>query len=327
MTGAQPQDSLIDVPGIKVGHAADLQGYTGCTVVLCEGGAVGGVDVRGLAPGTRELDAIHPLHLVEHVDAVLLAGGSAFGLDAAGGVMEELEARGQGFPVGPTCVPIVPAAILFDLSFGDHRVRPDKAMGREACRNAGSAPFSMGSVGAGTGATVGKLRGIECAMKGGLGSASATLDGGCVVGALAVVNAFGDVVDKDSGDILAGLRDHPSGTTLVSTNAALKQGTGRASFTHGNTTLVVIGANARLSKLGATQLARSGHDALARVIRPVHTSVDGDTIFALSTGGLNLDLEILAVVAQEVVEIAVLRAVQFADGFGILPAVRDLRRP
>lgn len=325
-----PPDNLTDVPGIKVGHATDLAGYTGCTVILCEGGAVSGVAVRGYASGTRDLGPSTPLHIVERVDAILFAGGSAFGLDAAGGVMEELERRGQGFPVGPTCVPIVPAAILFDLNFGSHRARPDKEMGRQACLGASCGPLPMGSVGAGTGATVGKLRGIACATKSGLGSASLRA-AGVVIGALVVVNAFGDVLDGTSGGILAGLRDSPTGRRFVSTMEELKRGAAEVVPAFTNTTLAVIATNARLGRIEAARLAGMAHDALARVLAPVHTTLDGDTIFVLSAGPASaqrdVELNRLAVLAQEVLMVAVRRAVELADGFGLLPAVRDLRTP
>lgn len=315
--------SIADVSRIRVGQATDLQGLTGCTVVLCEDGAVGGVDVRGSAPGTRETDLLRPMTLVQRVHAVLLAGGSAFGLAAADGVMRYLEGRGVGFDTGiegVPRVPIVPAAVVFDLGLGDPRARPTAAMGEAACW-AASTTVEEGSVGAGTGATVGKILGLSSAMKGGVGSWSVTLPGGVVVGALAVVNAFGDVLDDGTREILAGARAG-GGTGFLNTAQALQtlevlppMGIGE------NTTLAVVATDARLTKEEANWLARIAHDGLARVIAPVHTLYDGDTIFALSLGEAETNLVALGTAAVEAAAEAVKRAVRTARSLGGVPGL------
>ena len=312
------------VEGIRVGHASDFDACTGCTVILCEEGAIGGVDVRGSASGTRELDALSPHHLVEEIHAVLFAGGSAFGLEAAGGVMRYLEERGVGFDVGVTRVPLVPAAILFDLGIGDFRIRPDTLMGYRACEAATDGVLEEGSVGAGTGATVGKLFGIRHAMKGGVGTASLELAGGLKVGALAVVNAFGDVRDPVSGVILAGARDPATGR-VADTALQMKQGRLRRSFRSENTALAVIATNARLKKNEVMRVARMGQAGLTRTIAPVHTAFDGDVVFALATGQVEGDGNLVGVVGAEVVATAVIRAVKVARGLGGIPAYRDLQ--
>jgi L-aminopeptidase/D-esterase-like protein len=312
------------VEGIQVGHASDCDACTGCTVILCEGGAVGGVDVRGWASGTRELDALGSHHLVAQIHGILLAGGSAFGLDAAAGVMRYLEERGIGFDTGMTKVPIVPGAILFDLGMGDYRIRPDAAMGYRACQAAGADRVEEGSVGVGTGATVGKLFGVRHAMKGGVGSASVELAGGLRVGALAAVNAFGDVRDPATGAILAGARDPDTGK-LADTVAQMKQGRLRRTFYMQSTTLAVIATNARLSKAEAILVARMGQGGLTRTISPVHTTFDGDVVFTLATGQVEGDVNLVGQVGGEMVVEAVLRAVKTATSLGGLPAYRDLR--
>ena len=317
---------ITDIEGIRVGHYSDLEAITGCTVLLCEEGAVGGVDIRGSASGTRELDALNPLHLVDRVHGLVLAGGSAFGLDAAGGVMAYLEERGIGFDAGVARVPIVPAAILFDLRIGDSRVRPDRSMGYRACQAAVSGLVEEGSVGAGTGATVGKLMGIERAMKGGVGTSSVSLPGGIAVGALVVVNAFGDVIDPATGQILAGLRDSPNGTQLLDSAAQLLAGVRPRGYARESTTLVAVATNARLSKVEATKLAQQAQLGLARTIRPVHTTLDGDAIFVLATGRVAGDLNALGVAAAVAVAQAVVRAIKLATGFGGVPSYADLSR-
>jgi L-aminopeptidase/D-esterase-like protein len=316
--------SLTEVRGLEVGHFTDPRRPTGCTVVLARQGAVAGVDVRGAAPGTRETDLLDPRNTVEQVHGVLLAGGSAFGLDAAGGVVRYLEEQGIGFPVGPLRVPIVPAAILFDLFVGDPRVRPDAAAGYSAAQAASTAPVAEGNVGAGAGATVGKLHGLEHAMKCGLGSASLRRADGLVVAALVAVNALGDVIDPATGRTLCGLRG-PDGT-LTSSLAALLDGERLAARSGQNTTIGVVATNARLSKPQASQVASMAHDGLARSIVPVHTPWDGDTLFALSTGQIEMEEATLEVgaLAAEVVARAVLRAAWQATGLPGLPAARDL---
>lgn len=317
--------SIVDVAGVQVGHYTDTRRPTGCTVVLVEGGAVAGVDVRGAAPGTRETELLAPLNSVEQVHAVLLAGGSAFGLDAAAGVMRWLEERGVGVPVGPARVPIVPAAILFDLWLGDASIRPDAAAGHAACRAAGGSAPAEGNVGAGAGATVGKLFGIARAMKGGLGSASLAVDG-LRVGALVVVNAFGDVVDPASGRPLAGART-PDGRALRGSMEALLSGELPGPLQPGAaTTLGVIATDAQLTKAQAQKIAQMAHDGLARSINPVHTMADGDTLFALGTGaaGRGANTTLLGALAAEVTARAVLRAVRAARALPGLPAAGDL---
>ena len=316
------EGGITAVEGIRVGHASDFDACTGCTVILCEAGAVAGVDVRGWASGTRELDALAPQHLVTEIHGLLLAGGSAFGLEAAAGVMRYLEERGIGFDVGVTRVPIVPGAILFDLGIGDFRVRPDAAMGYRACEAAVRGKVEEGSVGVGTGATVGKLFGVRHAMKGGVGTASIELKGGLRVGALAAVNAFGDVRDRATGAILAGARDPDTGK-LADTVAQMKQGRSRRTFYVQSTTLAVIATNARLTKAEAILVARMGQGGLTRMIAPVHTAFDGDVLFALATGDVEGDVNLVGQAGAETVAEAVLRAVKTATSLGGIPAYRE----
>ena len=331
----KPTNAITDVPGTKVGHADDPQALTGCTVVLCERGAVGGVDQRGGAPGTRETDLLRPMHLVQKVHAVLLAGGSAFGLDAATGVMKYLEERGIGFDAQVARVPIVPAAILFDLGLGDSKVRPDAAMGYRACENASTQRPAEGNAGAGMGASVGKILGAGGAMKAGLGTASVDLGGGCVVGALAAVNALGDVVDPASGRILAGARPAKLGPVRVggdgpfaNTLEVMRGFVGKTAMrfaSRANTVIGVVATNAALTKDEANKVAQMAHDGLARAVRPAHTLFDGDTIFALSTGEKNVDVNIVGAFAAEVMAQAIVRAVLQAKAAGGLPAAADFR--
>jgi L-aminopeptidase/D-esterase-like protein len=317
---------LTDVPGVKVGHFTDVRRPTGCTVVLTEGGAACGVDVRGGAPGTRETDLLDPTNTVGVVHAVVLSGGSAFGLETATGVARYLEERGVGLPVGPARVPIVPAAVLFDLGVGDPSVRPDANAGYEAARGASIGAVGEGSVGAGAGATVGKLLGADHAMRGGLGTASLRWGSRLVVGALVAVNGLGDVVDPETGETVAGARA-ADGRTLRGAVDAFREGELTNSFLSGhNTTLGVVATNARLTKAEATTVARMAHAGLARTIHPVHTPWDGDTIFALSTGNEEIREAALVVgiLAAEAVAEAVLRGVRAAAGLPGLPAASDL---
>lgn len=311
------------LPNILIGHAAYLHGPTGCTVILCPEGAVAGIDVRGSASGTRQTDSLSDLHRVPHVHGILLAGGSSFGLDAGGGVLQYLEEKGIGFDVTVTRVPIVPTAILFDLGFGNPAVRPDKALGYQACLNATSDDPAEGSVGAGTGATIGKLFSVLQATKGGLGYSAARTEEGLIVAALVVVNAFGDVRDL-SGNIIAGARTGPDDRTFADTWACMKRGLQPKQFLVQNTTLGVILTNARLDKAEARKLAQLAQNGLVRVIAPVHTLYDGDIVFALSVGKVEAPLMQVGILAQEMVQAAVLRAVKAADGLGRLPAWRDL---
>ncbi|MDM4765616.1 P1 family peptidase [Pelomonas sp. SE-A7] len=315
---------LGDVAGLRVGHFSDARRPTGCTVVLCEQGAVAGVDVRGAAPGTRETDLLRPENTVQQVHAVLLSGGSAFGLDAAGGVMRWLRERGHGLKVGAACVPIVPAAVLFDLGLGDPSICPDAAAGYAACEAAG-ADAVMGSVGAGSGATLGKLFGAQHAMKGGIGTASLCLDG-ITVAALVAVNALGDVIDPSTGQVLAGTRGadgHPVGA-LQDLLAGRKPASLLAAA---NTTIGVVATDAQLDKAQACKLAQMSHDGLARSINPVHTPSDGDVMFALATGGAGRTAELgwLGALAAEVTAQAVLHAVRCATGLPGIPALSELR--
>lgn len=315
------RNSITDIPGIRVGHAQDFDAVTGCTVILCEKGAVAGVDVRGGAPGTRETDCMQPGHLVQHIHAVLLTGGSAFGLDAAGGAMQFLEEKGFGFDTGAAKVPIVPAAVIYDLRVGRADVRPGKEMGYQACVNAGE-NVEQGSAGAGCGATVGKLLGIEGAMKGGVGTASVEISGGVIVGALSVVNAFGDVLDEN-GEILAGACDGKG--NFINTADVMKTGK-LPLFTPGtreNTTLCVVATNAKLTKEEATKLAQLSHNGLSRAVSPCHTMLDGDLVFALSYGNLTSHIDAIGIAAQEAVAAAIRSAVRHAKSIAGIPAVRN----
>ena len=303
---------ITDIEGLKVGTSEDMAALTGCTIILVEEGAVCGVDVRGSAPGTRETDLLSPLNMMQQVQAVLLTGGSAFGLDAAGGVMRYLEERGIGHPTGKTVVPIVPAAVLFDLNVGDYRVRPEGDMGYQACKKAGQ-KVSEGNVGAGTGATVGKIRGFEFCTKSGQGSHAVRLENGLIVGALVAVNAFGDVVNPDSGEVIAGVRS-ADGSGFVSTVQLWKQNPEiLAPPINTNTTIAVVATNARLDKSQAAKVAQMAHNGMARTISPCHTMFDGDTVFALATGQIEADVNLVGVLGQEVLARAILRAVYTAE--------------
>ena len=295
--------TLTAIDGITVGHATNLTARTGCTVILCPAGATAGVDVRGAAPGTRETEALRPGRLVQKAHAVLLTGGSAFGLDAAGGVVQYLEEKNVGFPAGPVRVPIVPAAVIFDLGVGDAKVRPDREMGYQACINATDAPVTMGAIGAGTGATVGKAPGVT-SSPGGLGSACMRLDSGLIVAAIVVVNSLGNVVNPRTGEIVAGGRENGSFVDITERllDADLVQGT--------NTTIGVVATNATLSPAEVHRVAEMAHDGMARAIRPSHTMFDGDTLFSLATGGhTESSVNTVGILAAEVVAEAIVNAV------------------
>jgi L-aminopeptidase/D-esterase-like protein len=320
------EGSITDVPGIKVGHAHNLEARTGCSVVLCKReGAVAGVDVRGAAPGTRETDLLEPGNLVERVHAILLTGGSVFGLDAACGVVRWLEERGVGFDVGVAHVPIVPAAVIFDLAVGDASVRPCSSMGYDACERASSDAVEEGQVGVGAGAMVGKILGIGMASAGGVATASIKLTSGVTVGAIVVVNSFGDIIDPANGRILAGARS-PKGRGWLDTQRAIES----AIFTQSdkkskkplpprafsaieNTTLAVVATDARLTKAEARKVAVMAHDGMARAIKPIHTMFDGDTIFALSTGKLQSDVTTIGSVAADLIARAIVRAARLSS--------------
>lgn len=319
-------DQQLLVKGFQIGHAQDSKALTGCTVILCPPDTVGGVDQRGGAPGTRETDLLHPLHLVNRVHALLLTGGSAFGLDAASGVMRYLEEQGIGLDVGPARVPIVPGAVLFDLGIGEAKVRPDDEMGYQACLRAGSENIPEGNVGAGTGATVGKILGMKRAMKSGIGRAGLSLGGGGFVEAVAAVNAFGDVIDPERGKIIAGARGIKG---PVNTLRVMKTFIGRkilkmAASTQ-NTVIGAVLTNVRLTKEQVNKVAETAHNGLARTIRPAFTMLDGDTVFALSSGEVEVDANIVGAYAAEAYARAILRAVRTAESAAGLPAAGDVR--
>ncbi len=313
-------DDITDVPGIRVGQNTNLEAGTGCTVILCDTPATGGVDVRGGAPATRETDLLRPMHLVEGINAILLAGGSAFGLDAAGGVMRYLEERGVGYDTGVARVPIVPAAAIFDLGLGSATVRPDAASGYRACEQASSDAIEQGTVGAGTGATVGKLAGPTFMMKGGLGSASMTLSDGSIVGAIVIVNALGDIVDPHTQQIIAGARN-PDGNGFMTANP------------FGNTTIAVVATSAALTREQANKLAQMAHNGIAQAIRPAHTMFDGDTVFALALGPTSqqlhdslraaIQISIIGAAAATTLARAIVKAVRNATTLHGVPAVQS----
>jgi L-aminopeptidase/D-esterase-like protein len=326
----QPHGSITDVGGIRVGHFTHDRKPTGCTVVLFDRGATAGVDVRGSAPGTRETDLLNPINSVQQVNAIVLSGGSAFGLDSATGVMRWLEERGKGYRVGSIVVPIVPAAILFDLQLGDPKIWPDEKAGYAACEAASNGFVPEGNVGAGAGATVGKLFGLHGAMKSGVGTASIAIgESGLVVGALVAVNALGDVRSHSSGRILAGARA-AGGKGFLDSMAQLVSGatasrTARSS-PGANTTIGIVATNAALNKVEMTKVAQMAHDGCARTINPVHTSADGDAIFAAATGSARTraDVTTVGAVAAEAMAKAVNRAVITATGIQGYPGYRDL---
>ena len=295
--------TLTAIEGITVGHATDATARTGCSVILCPAGATAGVDVRGAAPGTRETEALRPGRLVQKAHAVLLTGGSAFGLDAAGGVVQYLEEKNVGFPAGPVRVPIVPAAVIFDLGVGDAKIRPDREMGYQACLNATDEPVAMGAVGAGTGATVGKAPDVT-SSPGGVGSACKYLDSGLIVAAIVVVNALGNVVDPETGEIVAGGKEKGSFVDITERllDANLVQGT--------NTTIGVVATNATLTPAAVNRVAAMAHDGMARAIRPSHTIFDGDTLFTLATDAhTGSSVNTVGILAAEVVAAAIVNAV------------------
>lgn len=320
--------AITDVGGLRVGHFTDSRRPTGCTVVLFDRGAAAGVDVRGSAPGTRETDLLNPIDTVQNVNAILLTGGSSYGLDAARGVMQFCEEHHMGFPVGVGVVPIVPAAVLFDLEIGDEKIRPDERAGYAACEAAGANGVAEGNTGAGAGATVGKMFGNQFAMKSGLGTASVTVGNtGVIVGAMAAVNAVGDVIDRRTGKILAGARAQ-DGQSFADTMHQLMQGN-LPSTRHGaHTSLGVVATNAVLTKTQCTKIAQMAHDGFARTINPVHTAYDGDTIFAAATGTSRVegDVTIIGAMAAEAIARAVNRAVLMASGIPGYPAHHDLPR-
>lgn len=321
-------NSITDIKGILVGQSENIKALTGCTVVICKNGAIGGISQRGGAPGTRETDLLRPMRLVQKVHGILLAGGSAYGLDAAGGVMQYLEEKGIGFKAGPTVVPIVPSAILFDLAVGDFSVRPDKAMGYEACINTSSSPPKQGNYGAGTGATVGKILGYKQSMKSGIGTASMQIANGIIIGALVAVNAFGDII-KDN-KIIAGARTVKKGPVKIGkesyfadTLEIMQSFTGRKILSFAakqNTIIGVIATNATLSKEEVNYFADMASNGIALSVQPAFTMFDGDTIFGLATGQVKSDINILSAFAPKVFSSAIINAVMAADPIDGLPS-------
>lgn len=327
-------NSITDVPGILVGQAQDQKALTGCTVVMCIDGAVGGVDQRGGAPGTRETDALRPMHLVEKIHAVVLAGGSAFGLDASTGVMRFLEEKKVGFDTGFAKVPIVASAVIFDLGIGDPKIRPDADMGYLACSNASRNRPSEGNYGAGIGATVGKILGMKYAMKSGIGTASKDLGSGIIVGAITSVNAFGDVVDPETNQMIAGVQipaiKNKNAKVSKSSNPTLDLlssflGSASVKFTaRQNTVIGVVATNAILTKEAANKVAQMAHNGIARTIRPAHTMMDGDTIFVLASGKKKADISIIGSFAAEVVAESIISAVKSCTRINDIQSYNEL---
>ncbi len=330
---ANLHNAITDISGIRVGHADDQVAMTGCTVILCEEGATGGIDQRGGSPGTRETDLLRPMHMIEHVHAIMLSGGSAFGLNSASGVMRYLSEKGVGVNTGVAKVPIVPAAILFDLAVGDPNVRPDAQMGYQACLNASSEPPVNGSVGAGAGATVGKILGPTQVMRSGIGTASMEIANGVIVAAIVAVNAMGDVVDPETNQIVAGARPLKKGPVKIGgsekfadTLQVMRSFLGRTALgfaARQNTTIGVVATNAKLTKEEANKLAQMAQNGLALTIRPAHTMLDGDTIFAIATGKARMDVNIIGAFAPLVVAQAILQAVRSATPTEALPAASN----
>jgi len=313
---------LTDVPGILVGHATDMEGLTGCTVVLCGTTAVGGVDVRGSATGSVEIETLNPGHVAPNVHAIVLSGGSAFGLEASSGVRRALEKKGIGFNVGVTHVPIVPGAILFDLSIGKAHAWPDRDMGERAVQSANDGPVAEGNVGAGTGATVGKILGMQHAMKSGIGSASLTLGSGVMVGALVAVNALGDVINSRTGSIVAGARKTPAGMEFINSAAVMRHGgPNTESIGRRNTTLAVVATNAALDRVQINKVAALASLGIARSISPVNTMADGDITFAIALGSERATVDSVGIAAADALATAVVRAVRAAKTAGGIPGL------
>lgn len=313
-----------DIEGIKVGNYTHKEGATGCTVVICEKGATAGVDVRGGSPGTRETDLLNPQNLVDKIHAVVLSGGSAFGLDAASGVMKYLEERDIGFDVQVTKVPIVCSAVLFDLVVGDYKIRPNMEMGYKACLNATNKECPNGNIGAGTGATVGKFLGLDRAMKGGLGSYAIQVEK-LKVGALVAVNALGDIVDSETGEVLAGLLDEDKKRIIGTESEMVKAYGQRKNVFSGNTTIGLIVTNGSLTKSEANKLASMAHNGYGRAIRPAHSIFDGDTIFTMATGQVNADINVIGFLAAKAMEKAIVKAVKSADSAYGIKSYRELK--
>jgi L-aminopeptidase/D-esterase-like protein len=318
-------NSITDIRGISVGHYTDLKNATGCTVILPEKGAIGGVEVRGSAPGTRETDLLRPMNLVQEIHGILLSGGSAFGLNAAGGVQKYLEEREIGFKIGPTVVPIVPAAILFDLGLLNHKVRPTEIDAYQSCLNATKGSIKQGTVGAGTGATVGKILGFDQSTKGGIGTASIRMGSGISVGAIVAVNAFGDIIDPNDGQLIAGPRNIKT-NKFENTNDYLLKQSNILSLNPTNTTIGVIATDAKLNKEQVNRLATFAHNGLAQAVRPSHTMSDGDAFFSLATGESSVtpNMNSLGVAVVKVVIESILNAIKCASGLGNIPSISEI---
>ncbi|MGL5315261.1 MAG: P1 family peptidase [Peptostreptococcaceae bacterium] len=314
-------NNILDVKGLKVGQVEDNDGLTGCTVVICEEGAVCGVDVRGSAPGTRETDLLDPINMVQKVHAVVLSGGSAFGLESTCGVSKYLEEKNIGFDVGVAKVPIVAGAVLFDLAIGNPKCRPDIDMGYKACEVANDKELKQGNYGAGCGATVGKIKGPEFAMKGGIGSYSVKLPNGLVVSALIAVNAFGDVYED--GKVIAGVLDNDK-TKVLNTYEIMKEGFTKGGFNIDNTTIGIVATNAKLTKAECKKVSQMAHNGYAKTIFPIHTPHDGDTIFTMATGEIETDMTLLGSLATEVVEKSVINAIKNATGVKNILSYKDI---
>lgn len=327
-------NSITDVPGVLVGHEQNDEALTGCTVIICEEGATGGVDQRGGASGTRETDALRPMHLVNHVHAVMLAGGSAFGLDAATGAMKYLEEKGIGFDTQVAKVPIVASAILYDLAIGRSDIRPNAEMGYQACMKASSQPPKQGNYGAGTGATVGKILGMDQAMKSGIGTASVEIGNGIIIGAIVAVNAFGDVVDPKNGEIIAGVRAILSTTTddssrIVFANTLnVMKGIVNQPFSNisanQNTVIGTVATNAMLTKEEANKVAQMAQNGLALTIRPTHTMLDGDTIFVMATNKFKVDVNVIGAFAVQVVAAAIINGIKYTKPINGFPSYNSV---
>lgn len=318
-------NSITDIPGIQVGHAQNIESGTGCTVIICEEGAVTGVDVRGGGPGTREIAALDPVNLVTRAHAVYLGGGSAYGLDGAAGVMQYLEEKNVGFNVGVGVVPIVPGAVLFDFFVGDYKIRPDKKMGYQACQNAIGNNKEEGNIGAGTGAAVGKIKGPAYFMKGGIGTASRQV-GDLIVGAIVAVNCFGDIICPFTGRIIAGTLDEKKENLADTMSIISSSESMDSSVFSGNTTIGCIAVNADLTKAESTKVSMMAHDGFARAINPIHTMYDGDTIFCMATGSVKADTTTIGAIAADVMAEAITNAVKKAETAYGIPGYNDIVR-
>lgn len=314
-------NNILDIKGIKVGQVEDLEGLTGCTVVICEEGAVCGVDVRGSAPGTRETDLLDPINMVQKVHAVVLSGGSAFGLESTCGVSRYLEEHNIGFDVGVAKVPIVAGAVLFDLVVGNPKSRPDIEMGYKACEVANDKELKQGNFGAGCGATVGKVKGVDYCMKGGIGSYSIKLDNGLIVAALVAVNAFGDVYEN--GKVIAGVLNSEK-SKVLNTYDLMKNGVNSGGFNIDNTTIGIVATNAKLTKAECKKISQMSHNGYAKAIFPIHTPHDGDTIFTIATGEVESDVTLLGSIATEVVEKSIINAIKNAKSIDNIPSYEEI---